>query len=325
MRNAIRISTFALTLVAVAALAIPLSNATCTNSVPIIGQPGETMIVFGPAGADAVSQDGVSPVQAAYWRFNAGNPVPAVGADNGIWGNDAANGGPWFFDAASDGTYITAGLTDGDGTSDGCINGANDSGGDADDDAILAGCGPDGKFFVVAGSNQVNGSVMEFGAGPYTAINTPQIVITGSTRQLPTGVQITFSTPTLDELDNGYFDFNAGIPSSAVFSGLNVYRACVARGSGAPTNRLTAGNINWILVGTYPLGAVGQTASSDCGPGSFDTFLGVEPKFEGATPFTSGCITSLTRPVQAGTTIVNPSDPAPRTIKKPRGIRGDNQ
>lgn len=319
MKNAIRFSVLVLAVSVVAISALPSTHAACTNSRPIIGQPAATQISFGAASADASPFDGTAVIQASYWRVGNGNPAVGAGADNGNWVSDGNNGGPWYADFSSDGNYFTVGLTDLDGTSDGCINGSNDVGGDADDDTLLAACGVDGKFFVVAGSNQVDGSVMDFGNGPYTAVNSPQIVVTNSVRQPPTGVQIFFSTPTVGDFAGAFFDNGAGVTASQVFSGVNVYHACVARTTGAPARLVP--NASWVSSGSFPLGASNQSVTVDCGAGFFDVFVGVEPRFDGATPFSAGCVTGLTNPVQAGTTLANPSDVTPRNIRKPRGIR----
>lgn len=317
MRKMTRFSMLALVLAAAAALAIPSSHAACVNSHPIIGQPGGTAVTFGAAGADGAPQDGVSPIQAAYWRLTAGNPTVGTGADNGSWGNDAANGGPWFFDATAAGDYITAGLTDGDGTSDGCINGADDAGGGADDKVLLAACAPDGKF-VVLGATNADGSVFDFGNGPYTPANSPQLVITNSVKG-GTGVTISFTTPTAASFAGSYVDNTAGgIPIASVFTGVNVYHACVPRGNGAPARLVP--NAAWVSHGSFALNTASSVAV-DCGSGAWDVFTGVEPKFDGATPFTAGCVTGTTRPVQAGSTLATPGDNPTRTIKKPRGIR----
>jgi len=324
MRKAIRFATFVLIGAAVVALAVPASHAACTNSRPIIGNPTETEIDFGLANADVSPFDGVPVIQASYWRFGAGNPAVGAGADNGNWLSDGANGGPWFADFSSNGHYFTVGLTDLDGTSDGCINGANDGGGDADDDVLLAACAPDGKFFVVAGTN-ADLTVYNFGLGPYTAANSPQILVTSSVRVLPgigTGVQIFFSTPSASDFSASFFDNGSGLTVDQVFTGVNVYTACVPRGNSSP-GRIVP-DPAWTLAGSFALGAVAQSVSVDCGPGTWDVFVGTEPKFDGATPFTAGCVTGTTRPVQAGTTLANPSDEAPRTIKKPRTLRPAN-
>jgi len=326
MKRVLTISTFALVLGVVALMSIPNVHAICSTLAPAIGQTGGSSIDLGAAAADPTFNDGVSPIQASYWRFTAGNPLPALGADNGAWGNDGPGGtSTWFGDFVANGVYATVGVDDHNGPSDGCINGSPDDFGQADDDILLAACGPDGKFFVIAGTSTADsGGVYNLGepSDPVNvAVNSPQVVITGSQR-VPAGgpgVQVTFTTPAVGDFAANYRDYNAGVPLASVFTGVNVYTACVPRGNAAPSRLVPS--LDWVAGGSFPLGAANQQVTRDCGPGSWDVFVGTEPKFDGATPFAAGCVSGTTRPVQAGTTVANPSDPAPRNIKKPRGIR----